>query len=727
VSRPQLKPQGVTVLPNNKQRFKLEWFPAPPGWQTVTNAFILADSKLDQFSGPGNTSAFATHSLYSAGGRLEWTINDNMKPASGGALAFSVFNSNQSLKFDTTIDFTSITVKDENAATLFTTGYTPTTGDLFTVYIGDLFRLAKNGIVLYSRPSTPPISFPVSYFALLTTPVAGADAGIAAPALFGDWQINPSTPVAFSLGSGNGALTLISPTEVEYSGNTIPGDHTLVAWISQANDTFQIQRATALISCPALIFLGDTTITVQPGQKIRPKTNYDAEQGAQTNLVSLAIAAGGGSLTEGEFTAPSTPGTTVIRATCSASNLQADLTVITSAVITNASNYTAAKVSEVIDFDTNIPTTTLPTFVGAGAIAEGTGNITPPLPTGLLPNDIMLMFVETANEAVSTPSGWAIVADSPQGTGTAAGATSTRLSVFWKRAAVGEVAQQITDPGDHAIGQILAFRGCILSGNPWDVTSGTTAASSTSVSIPGDTTTVVNTLVVLAVAHQTDTATPQASGYTNADLANLTERTDVATTQGNGGGFAVVTGQKATIGAYGATTATLANASVQGLISIALKPEVLSFSASIGSINSSSGSWTAPSLTGQTARITASNGVFTAVTEIRVLEVFPLTDPSAPIVVEHNKTVLIATAEDRTRTSRIKGAAFQSRDIVFRNKEVSELEQAITFWNANHPGVRFILEDKIRTKRIVAYFDSDLRWEADASCAIDITFRIVEA
>jgi hypothetical protein len=216
----------------------------------------------------------------------------------------------------------------------------------------------------------------------------------------------------------------------------------------------------------------------------------------------------------------------------------------------------------------------LPTFVAAGTLASGTGNITPALPGGYAANDIFLLFVESANQTIAVPTaGWAEVTGSPQGTGTAGGTAATRLAVFWKRAIAGDTAPTVTDPGDHAVGRVLAFRGCVASGNPWDITAGDVdTTADTSGSIPGATTTSPDTLIVLAVSNGTDTTTAQASGWTNASLAGILERIDSNATASNGGGFAVATGGKAVAGAYSATSVTLATASVKGLLSIALKP-----------------------------------------------------------------------------------------------------------------------------------------------------------
>jgi hypothetical protein len=217
------------------------------------------------------------------------------------------------------------------------------------------------------------------------------------------------------------------------------------------------------------------------------------------------------------------------------------------------------------------------TYVGAGTKASGTGAVTPALPTGWQANDIFLLFCETANEAVTAPTGWTEVANSPQGTGTAGGTSSTRLTVFWRRATSSETAPTIADPGDHICAGILAFRNVVETGNPWDVTAGDVlTTASTSVTIPGATTSVPGCMVVVAVATGPDTTTAQCSGWTNTNLQNLQELVDYYTNSGNGGGFGVASGTMTNAGNYGSTTATVATSFVQGRISIALKPKWIS-------------------------------------------------------------------------------------------------------------------------------------------------------
>jgi hypothetical protein len=225
------------------------------------------------------------------------------------------------------------------------------------------------------------------------------------------------------------------------------------------------------------------------------------------------------------------------------------------------------------------PAAPAPTFVAAGAVKSGTGAISPALPSGIAANDILLLFVETANQAVSISNQnggtWAAVTGSPQGTGTAGDTSATRLTVFWSRYNGTQGAPTVSDSGNHQAARMIAIRGAVSSGNPWNVTAGgVDATSDTSASIPGATTTVINTLVVVATAGSLPDAngTAQFSAWTNANLTSLTERTDNSVSAGNGGSLGIATGIKATAGAYGNTAATHANSAVKGMISIAIRP-----------------------------------------------------------------------------------------------------------------------------------------------------------
>jgi hypothetical protein len=221
----------------------------------------------------------------------------------------------------------------------------------------------------------------------------------------------------------------------------------------------------------------------------------------------------------------------------------------------------------------------LPTYVGSGALAANAAAVTPVYHASTAVDDIVLLVVETENQVISLSDaqGFVEVPDSPQFAGTAATDPANRIAVFWKRitTAGGGTAPTVADSGNHQTAALHAFRGCIATGDPWDVTAGGNdgGANDTTGVIPGDTTTVADCLVVLICGSSRNlTSTTTFSDWTNADLANLTERFDATDTVGLGGGHGMATGEKASAGAYADTTVTLAATSFKGALSIALKP-----------------------------------------------------------------------------------------------------------------------------------------------------------
>lgn len=124
---------------------------------------------------------------------------------------------------------------------------------------------------------------------------------------------------------------------------------------------------------------------------------------------------------------------------------------------------------------------------------------------------------------------------------------------------------------DHALGRIHAIRGVKTSGDPWNITSGNAEATSdTSLSATGATTTAPDCLVLILAALMDD---DQDFGgtWTNADLANIIVRQNSPGTAGNDGRHILVTGEKASAGAYGATTNTLTASSVKAMMTVALE------------------------------------------------------------------------------------------------------------------------------------------------------------
>ena len=230
----------------------------------------------------------------------------------------------------------------------------------------------------------------------------------------------------------------------------------------------------------------------------------------------------------------------------------------------------------------------LPTFVAAGAPDDSSGgaDATPGLPAGWQAGDIHLLYVQSSPNPV-TVSGYSEVPGSPVIRG------SFQFRVFWRRAVAGDGDPTVSGPAtdhmytvicgfrgvlatgdpwdvispeskgvgnvtglEHVFAVVLAFRGCESNGVPWNLITADSTGVGTSITLTGGSTTIDDCLVVGGCSHSNDVAGPTFSGWTNADLANLTEQFDDGTITGNGGGIGIVTGEKALAGAFGSTTAT---------------------------------------------------------------------------------------------------------------------------------------------------------------------------
>lgn len=221
----------------------------------------------------------------------------------------------------------------------------------------------------------------------------------------------------------------------------------------------------------------------------------------------------------------------------------------------------------------------LPTYVGSGTFGASTGTLTPAWPAqARQADDIALLVVESENQTISLSDAQSFVevANSPQGTGSAGAAGSTRIAVYWRRlSGASDTAPTIADAGDHVTGQLHVFRGCKTSGDPWDYTTGAVdAVADFAGDCAGGTTSGADRLIVLLCSSSRNTtATTSFDPPINASLTSITERTDNVNTAGLGGGHQMSTGVKLTAGTVDTTTFDIAaGATLKGMMTIALAP-----------------------------------------------------------------------------------------------------------------------------------------------------------
>lgn len=214
------------------------------------------------------------------------------------------------------------------------------------------------------------------------------------------------------------------------------------------------------------------------------------------------------------------------------------------------------------------------TYVGKSAFASGTGSLSVAAVSGCAANDLLIMVVHSANQTITTPSGWTEVTGSPQSTGTAGAAGGVRIGVFYFVLDGADTADPVADSGSVTCAIKFAFRGVDIVA-PFNATAGSTQSATTSMSWPGLTTTVNDCMLVLCCAQDTDaTSTATSGALTNAGLTSITERHDQTVTSGAGGGVVVNTGLRATAGTVASSTSTGSTSVTHAYVTLALKPYV---------------------------------------------------------------------------------------------------------------------------------------------------------
>lgn len=197
-------------------------------------------------------------------------------------------------------------------------------------------------------------------------------------------------------------------------------------------------------------------------------------------------------------------------------------------------------------------------FVGVGTFAAANAaSINLTMPANLKINDLLMLVIHTANEAITIPTGWTEVGNQAnQAIGTATNQLATRLAVCYKWAAATNATVTVNAVGNILSGQSIAFR-FVNKNNPFIATaSGTQASSANNPTLNGITTTCPNALIFFAMAVGRDSTSTNFTGFTNANLNTITERMDNTSANGTGGGVAAWTAYAALTGAIGNSTAT---------------------------------------------------------------------------------------------------------------------------------------------------------------------------
>lgn len=233
-----------------------------------------------------------------------------------------------------------------------------------------------------------------------------------------------------------------------------------------------------------------------------------------------------------------------------------------------------------------------PVFQAAGAVVSGTAAVSPAWPTHLK-NDVGIMVIECSGDGTQlTPSGWTHFPGSPLAE--SYDANGSLLHILWKRAeSASEASVSTGSSGDHQSASIFTYRGCKITGNPYDaVASSIKTTASTTVTCPSVDTSVKDTAILLIASYPNDASTANFApfSFSNANLTGIAKRGEGNTTIGNGGGFTVSSGSFAPMGSTGNSTSSSTSLSATNVaFTIALKPPIVT-PTNAGTMQSSVGS-----------------------------------------------------------------------------------------------------------------------------------------
>lgn len=172
-------------------------------------------------------------------------------------------------------------------------------------------------------------------------------------------------------------------------------------------------------------------------------------------------------------------------------------------------------------------------------------------------DDWGILFVETSSGTVTTPTGCTLVGS------IAAAAGTTSMFVYRIKATSGAMPDLALAGGsNHLWGVIIRARGVHLTDPIHDVGFGYATAATTTGFTPSIKSTYNNAKVLMALGWALDNAGPQATGWANASLTNVTEEYDAGTVTNDGGGITIASGDLATAGMTGVGTATISSGMV---------------------------------------------------------------------------------------------------------------------------------------------------------------------
>lgn len=209
----------------------------------------------------------------------------------------------------------------------------------------------------------------------------------------------------------------------------------------------------------------------------------------------------------------------------------------------------------------------VPVVRAVGAVAAGTGAISPGLPAGTVAGDLLVMVAESGGAIAEggattalTAAGWTEAPLGSQQKG------NTRLTILYKIATGGD-ATTTNDTGDHQLARIIGIKtGTFDPAAPFNASARGTQAATKAISIPGVTTTRDNCLIIWCASGNL----PDATTTTEFTTGAAAERIDNTTAEGDGGAIFAATLSQPVHGFSEALPVTAVTEAERALVTLAI-------------------------------------------------------------------------------------------------------------------------------------------------------------
>ena len=212
-----------------------------------------------------------------------------------------------------------------------------------------------------------------------------------------------------------------------------------------------------------------------------------------------------------------------------------------------------------------------PPFVAAGAVSKvSSGDMTPGLPSGWAAGDVhLLAAIAQEGEALSV-AGYTVIYNNENNDG----GNHARPSIWWRRAVGGDAAPTVSGATSGAMSAIFGFRGCVASGDPYNMASENLPAGSLTATWNTITPGSANDMIVAILCHEDPFSAPSVSNYSGSNPTLAEGFDDFQSAGGSWSGIAMAYGISNTGAATGSRTAAIATTtiSVYGAYLLALTP-----------------------------------------------------------------------------------------------------------------------------------------------------------